>query len=718
MKQLPDLAVAVQYYRQPTPLPEEWDRDLANIKKMGIEIIQLRPQWRWHERNEGELNFDDIDRLFDLAERHGLKVLFKFYLPAGPQWLFDNYDAYRRTPTGEIIQPITCGSVYVGGLMPCFDKDLVRKKANPFIREAVRRYKDRPNLLAWNAWNEPRSRPAADCACEDSMKKYRAWLKRRFGTIEKFNRFAGLAVSGKGADFSGVKAPTSYHDYVGWLLFRTWRAEMIADRLKWVAGEIREIDEAHVVMCHVGFCSALQDVLEDTSHDYLNAQPFDLFGSSCPNRPDDLPLLEHQPEAYQAATLDLICSRLRGVSDPFWINEIYGNRGMYVEPLTPAYLRQTTYHAVAGGAKGIVYWQYRSERLANESNDAGLTHINGGPTDRSREVERVVRVLRKHQNELGPAVPPRGAVGILYDFSSDLISRIAAAAPGPVQVEQGWREDYPYKMSLRGIHLALWELDVQADVVPSEEIERLLGYRVAYLPCPRMIPDEQAKVLAKFVERGGLLISEPSPGMRDPNGWVSPDVPPHPLDELFGCREVRRVLTQEDKVLTVGSRKIVCPPDVFLATLERKGTQPKAIGRWDDGAAIVSHARGKGRTVLLGAPLGEVYFRTRQSAVLDWISGILRHEKVAIEKLLDTRKEDVRVRRLVRKDGSEIVFIFNHRKKRERVAIRARGLQNISELTDLKLRFTKVKGCFVTHIPAEEVLVVKLSRARRRARHS
>jgi len=194
MRPFPEITLGVQYYRQPTPLPGEWDRDLGNIRGMGFDVIQLRPQWRWHERNEGELDFADLDRLFDLAEKHKLKVLFKFLLPAGPEWLFDRYDAYRVRPNGE---------------------------RNRFIRAAVRRYRDRPNLLAWHAWNEPRSRPADDCACPDSMAKYRAWLAERFGTIEAFNDFTGLAVSGKGADFGAVKAPVNPGDYAGWLLFRS-----------------------------------------------------------------------------------------------------------------------------------------------------------------------------------------------------------------------------------------------------------------------------------------------------------------------------------------------------------------------------------------------------------------------------------------------------------------------------------------------------------------
>lgn len=721
MRKLPEIVVGVQYYRQPTPLPEEWDKDLSAIKEMGIEIVQLRPQWRWHERNEGELDFSDLDRLFDLARKHGLQVIFKFLLGCAPEWLFDRYDAARIKPTGEKMHPWTHGSVYIGGYTPCFDQDLVREKANRFIRASVRRYQGHPNLLAWNAWNEPRSSPAADCACEDSLKKFRAWLRARFEIIEKFNQFAGLAISGKGEDFSGIKAPVTYNDYVGWLLFRSWRAEMIADRMKWMYREIRKIDRKHPIMSHAGFCSVLQDVLEDTSNDYLNAKELDLYGSSCPNRADDLPSLEKLPKAYEAATVDLICSRLRGVSKPFWLNEIYANRGMYLDPLKPSFLRQTTYHAIASGAKGIIYWQYRSERLSTESNDAGLVRIGGEATDRSREVARLAKVLRKNRKELGAAETPKATVGILYDFCSDLISRIETAAPGPVKVEQGWREHYPYKNALRGIHLAFWELDIQADIVPSEECEKLLGYEVAYLPCPRMLSKEQARVLVKLVEQGGLLISEPSPGMRDANGWVSPDVPPKPLDELFGCREVSRVLTRQQKVLTTDYGKIVCPPELFLSTLARMELKvdkrrkrlpqsAKVIGFWEnDGAAIVSRRRGTGRALLLGAPLGEIYFRTRERGVLDWIRGTLKGEKVKVERLLETRKDDLRVRRLVKRGDFEVLFIFNYREKPARASIRARGMRKVRELTDLGLKFKRAKGRFVTEVPAEEVLILKLS---------
>ncbi len=356
---LPPLIFGTQYYRQPTPLPGEWNKDLANIRRLGLEVIQLRPQWRWHERNEGEFNFDDLDRLFDLAAKHKLKVIFKFFLPCGPQWLFDNYDAMRIRPDGTPMIPFSHGAMYVGGFAPCFDRPVVREKAGRFVRAAVERYVGRDNLLAWHAWNEPRSRPAEDCACADSLRLWRAWLADRFGTIEQLNEFAGLAVSGKGADFSGVHPPTVSSDYTGWLLFRPFRAAMIADRLKWVYDEIRSIDPDRPILSHAGFSSVVQDALEDTSNDFLNAQSVDMYGASCPNTASNLPLLRKQSVAHQAATADLICDRLRGIRQAFSINEIYA------VPSVPTGLSTSTSIVRASGRScGPVTARRRSCRTA------------------------------------------------------------------------------------------------------------------------------------------------------------------------------------------------------------------------------------------------------------------------------------------------------------------------------------------------------------------
>ena len=56
MKNLSDLPVGVQYYRQPTPLPDEWDGDLAAmsdaIRKNVTEDLGVVEAGDWLELNE------------------------------------------------------------------------------------------------------------------------------------------------------------------------------------------------------------------------------------------------------------------------------------------------------------------------------------------------------------------------------------------------------------------------------------------------------------------------------------------------------------------------------------------------------------------------------------------------------------------------------------------------------------------------------------------
>ena len=84
-----------QYYRAPTPLPEDWEADLQKAADARIDVIQLRVQWRWHERRKGEYCFEDNDRLFGLAEKYGIRVIIKFLMENAPEWLYREYNCYR-----------------------------------------------------------------------------------------------------------------------------------------------------------------------------------------------------------------------------------------------------------------------------------------------------------------------------------------------------------------------------------------------------------------------------------------------------------------------------------------------------------------------------------------------------------------------------------------------------------------------------------------------
>jgi beta-galactosidase GanA len=103
-----------QYYRSPTPLPEEWEGDISNMGNFNLDVFQIRINWRQNERKEGEYEFSDVDRLLELAKKYNKKVIMKFLLECAPQYVYEKYEGTRVGPKGELIRPGTHGAFYGG----------------------------------------------------------------------------------------------------------------------------------------------------------------------------------------------------------------------------------------------------------------------------------------------------------------------------------------------------------------------------------------------------------------------------------------------------------------------------------------------------------------------------------------------------------------------------------------------------------------------------
>ena len=63
-----EIVHGTQYYRSPTPLPEEWEGDISNLADYSLDAFQIRINWRWNERVEGVYDFSDVDELEQRGE--------------------------------------------------------------------------------------------------------------------------------------------------------------------------------------------------------------------------------------------------------------------------------------------------------------------------------------------------------------------------------------------------------------------------------------------------------------------------------------------------------------------------------------------------------------------------------------------------------------------------------------------------------------------------
>jgi len=634
-----------QYHRAPTPLPEEWAGDLAEIKKAGYSHIQLRPQWRWHERIRGQATWDDMDRLFELAQKNHLRVVLKPMLETAPDWVFTELEGTRIGPHGVPISPIAHGAYYVGGWWPCFDNPQVIEAASDFVRRLVQRYHTHPSLWMYDAWNEPVSRPVGQCHCKHSLASYQNWLRKRFGSIEQLNAKFGKAWT----SYETIAAPVAWEDFTELYLWRQWSAESVANQVKFVADAIRSVDPKGFVMVHVGQSSVTQDSVWATSDDLLNAKMTDRYGTSFwvslhPKSP-----IDHAHPDYQS-------DWLRRVDPMYWCHEFYTNHGEWCRPPEPRTLNRLVWMAIAGGAAGFTFWQYRSERVGNETNGYGMRNIDGSPSDRSRVTDAIGQTLVQFGKKLVGTKRVPASVGLLYSRESDLINRIQESnsswGDGGLSQERG-NSNYSYKYSLKAAHALYLGVGQSVDwIVPGDDIASL---PLLHVTCTELIDPSTAQWLKNYVRNGGTLVVEFPFAGRDDRTWVTFDIPAFGLDELLGCKQADRVVTRKDAAdiatFTQGQKFTAAKWRIELAP-----TTGTPIAHWQDKKiAAVKNKFGKGTVYALGINLSlgftDSWDDPAFELVGEWTRSAGCKETPGTNRQLWIRKRSA--------PGREIWFVFN-----------------------------------------------------------
>jgi beta-galactosidase len=647
----------VQYHRAPTPRPDEWTEDLAEIARIGYTHIQLRPQWRWHERARGKPVWDDLDKLFDLAKKNKLRVILKPMLETAPDWVFGELNGKRIGFHGVPIDPIAHGAYYVGGWWPCFDNPQVIKAARQFVRLLVKRYRNHPALWLYDAWNEPISRPLGQCQCLHSVRSYRKWLERRFKTIGSLNEKLGKAWT----SFGTIQPPASGTDYTEMFLWRQWAAYAVAEQVRFVSETIREIDPKAFIMVHVGGSSIVQDPICGTSDDMLNAATTDRYGTSF-----GIPL--HPKTPVECAAPDYQSDWLRRIDSMYWCHEFYPNRGKWCRPPEPYVLNRLVWMAIAGGCAGFTFWQFRSERVGNETNESGLREIDGSPTARSEVTDSIAGILARHGKRLVGTKRIPSRLAMLYNRQSDMIGRIEIMSPywNEISIERG-NDQYPYKWALKKAHALYLQTGEPVDwIVSGDDIGK---YRLLHVTCNEMIDGKTADWLRGYVYEGGTLIVEFPFACRDENTWVSQARPSHGLKDLLGCREGSRIVTGDGYKDVATIEPLGLEVQVRQWRIELIPEGGKVIAKWQDGSAAgIQHDYGKGKVYCFGVNLALASNDSWDDPLLAIWQWFLKRAGVKAWPWTGDRRVWIRRRR--GKDR-EIWFVFNLNEESRNVSLPA-----------------------------------------------
>ena len=584
-------------YYLPHHGPGDWERDFASMADSGHTAVrtgELLASWDLMEREPGRPDLSSLERAFELAGRHGLKVLLGTGACSPPVWMLAEH-------------PDLCivdrdGIAYAPGGMwgwACINHPAYLEESDRFLGQLLERFGGEAQLLGWQVHNEPgypfvpredRDAPAWFDYNGHTVRAFRKWLEGRYGTVEALNE-AWLWVPSNTAhrSFDEVQAPRhtprEWGSASAWLDWRRFAYDNWGGLVARQAALIKESHPESVTMTNVygGAYDGSGRLGSDswTLPRHCDAIGYDMYPGM--GRP---PAGDGEARRNQAAFfLDFAASTAGLNGRELWLPEMEAGPldGWAMGPGHPTSAADITrwgMMALARGARTILYQGYRQwESLA--LNWGGLAGWRGEPTERLAASADLAGFVSDNAGLLEGARPARASVAILHSSDNTVF---CASTVGRERADRAIGE----------AHDTLWRLGHTVGFVDPDHVDAIECAAIV-LPFSVLVSRKCAVGLAAYVERGGCLISMPRTAMVDERGGVWPERPGGGLSGVFGARE-KDIRAEGKAVVTYGDGEAV--PGFHHRQELEVGEGVEVIGRFGDGSPAITRKRhGRGVAV-------------------------------------------------------------------------------------------------------------------------
>jgi len=624
---LPHIAYGGDY--SPDQWPEEvWAEDVRLMREAGVNLVSLAIfSWSRLQPREDAWDFDWLDRVMDLLHEGGVRVDLATATASPPPWLSHAHP--------EMLPVLADGvRLWPGARQHYCPSSPVYRSASARLVEAIAtRYANHPALAMWHVGNEFGCHVAA-CWCDVSAEAFRAWLGHRYGTIDKLN-------DAWGTDFWSQRY-SKWEEIVPPRRTPTWpNPTQQLDFMRFSSDELLECydSERAILARHSPAIPVTTNFMQFFKPlDYWKwAEREDIVSDDVYQDPLD-------PDAGMGAAMAGDLMRSLGGGRPWVLMEQTTSRVNWREinaAKAPGQMRLWSFQAVAHGADGVMFFQWRQSRAGAEKHHSAM--VPHGPVESSPTWHEVVRLgseLKRMDDLCGARM--QADVAIVFDW------------------ESWWALELPSKPSTRvrqmdqveTYYQALFDANITVDFArPADDLSR---YRLVLVPNLYLVSDEAAANLAAFVEAGGTLVISFFSGIVDPAEHIRLGGYPKPFQDLLGLHVIDfHPLSHGQDIglqLADGSmaRGEVWSEDIRLRGAEVLATfsTTQLAGR----PAITRHSAGQGTAFYLGTqPDPKTMTRVLEMA---WASA-------GVEAAATVPGGVEAVRRSGR--GKTFLFLLNHR---------------------------------------------------------
>jgi beta-galactosidase len=629
--------------------PEQWPRpvweeDVRLMGEAGVDLVTVGVfSWAELEPAEGVYSFDWLRDLLDLLGGAGIGVDLATPTASPPPWLSTHYP--------DILPVNAAGARFSHGSRQhfCVCHPTYRAMARRIVERLADEVGSHPAIEMWHLSNEYACH-VPYCYCDHHADAFRAWLERRYGSVSGLNEAWGTAFwSQRYGDLAEVLPPRmtpTFGNPAQDLDYRRFSNDaFLAEALEERAIVKQCRPELPVTTNFMGFFKPL---------DYFAwASELDLASTDNYTDPSD-------PEwaMYSAMHYDLVRSVNKQI--PWMVMEQTSSRVNWRPhnvAKVPGQMRAMSYQAVARGASGVLFFQWRASRSGAEKFHSAMLSHAGTASPVWAEVAALGQELARISSFEGAGVEAR--VAVIFSWPNWWALEAPSKPANDLRMDEqlGW------------MYRPLFDNAVTVDFCrPDEPLGR---YQAVLVPSLYLLSEEEGANLVSYVEQGGTAVISFWSGIVDQNDSVYLGPYGGPLRPLIGCDvlEVAPLPAGQPVELEWEDGEKTRATFWTDIAVERDGEGAGRViariadGPWAGRPAVVETSHGQGRAYYLAARLDEAGLARVYARV------------AALAPEQQLRAAIPGVERVVRAgDGQRYEFLINHSAEDKHVEVVPGGL--------------------------------------------